>query len=117
MPNNYKMTRATANFFRVVNHLNTLDPEHNMTRMQVFYMVAKANADGALVRDITKTLGINQSSVQRQLGALADNPTRQQKVALRWIEIVPDPDDVRRVRLHLTPKGEQVLAQINDILE
>ncbi|WP_176440853.1 winged helix DNA-binding protein [Oceanicola sp. 22II-s10i] len=82
-----------------------------MSRLQILLHVAsRSESGGALVRDLVKESGINQSSVARALSMLG----AAQMDGL--IEQVPDPEDPRRVRVHLTRRGESFLSGVSNVM-
>lgn len=99
---------------RVITHLVRFDKDMPLTRAQVLLVVAMS--DGCLVRDITQRTGLNQSTVARSLAFLGDKPVRGNKEGLHWVKMVPDHDDPRRVRCHLSDKGKQVMAELEDMI-
>lgn len=102
---------------RVATHMKKYDSEMTMSRVQVLLLIAGANEDGALVRDLTKRTGLNQSTVARILSHLGEKPLRGHKEALNWITTTPDHEDPRRVRCVLTPRGQTVVAEIETLLK
>jgi len=102
---------------RVATHLKRYDTEMNMTRLQVLLTVAKKGRTGALVKDIVTATGHNQSTIARTLGNMAQQTVRGQKEPLNWITMEPDHEDSRRVRCVLTPRGQTVVAEIEELMQ
>jgi DNA-binding MarR family transcriptional regulator len=100
---------------RIATHLTKYDREMSMSKLQIFLLVAQKGKEGALVRDLIKHTGLNQSSVARTLAHLGEKTTRGQTTPLNWVDMRPDAEDPRRVRCFVTSKGETVLAEIENL--
>lgn len=100
---------------RVIMHLFNHDKDMPLTRASVLLIVA--SKPDCLVKDITTRTGLNQSTVARSLAFLGEKPTRGEKVGLGWVEMRPDEEDPRRVRVNLTAKGQRLMAEIEDMME
>jgi DNA-binding MarR family transcriptional regulator len=100
---------------RVCTHLSKYDREMSIAKLQIFLQVAKKGKEGALVKDLMRVTGLNQSSVARTLAHLGEKTTRGQTTPLRWVDMRPDPEDPRRVRCHITSKGDTVLAELENL--
>ena len=108
---------GTKSLQRLAMHLMSYDREMTLSRVLLFTLVARADQKrGALVRDLIKATGLNQSTIARSLAHLSDKPQRGQKRALHWVEAHPDPDDPRRVRVFVTPNGLKVLEEVAAVL-
>jgi len=107
--------REHRNLLRVLTHLAQHDKDMTITRAQVLLIVALK--PDCLVRDITRRTGLNQSTVARSLAFLGAKPTRGAKEGLQWVSMRPDIEDPRRLRAALTPKGEALIAQIDELME
>lgn len=101
---------------RVCTHQLKYDREMPLTRLQILLVIYQKGTEGALVRDITTSTGLNQSTVARALAHLGDKPLRGQRDALRWIESHPDHLEPRRVRVHLSARGQQVMSEVENLL-
>lgn len=108
-------TEAMRSLQRVATHLSKHDDAMPLTRLQVFLYVALN--EGCLVVDIQKRVGIDKSSVTRNLALLSNKPVRGVKDGLRWVEVQPDHEDPRRVRCFLTSTGKQLVDELNDLME
>lgn len=105
----------TRALLRVMTRLVQYDKDMPLTRAQVLLIIALK--DGCLVKEITDRTGLNQSTVARSIALLADKPVRGLKEGFKWVETRQDHEDPRRVRCHLTPKGKQLITEIEDLLE
>ncbi|WP_170402953.1 MarR family winged helix-turn-helix transcriptional regulator [Ruegeria arenilitoris] len=103
-------TKGTRALLRMANSLVQYDKDMPLTRLPVFLNIALK--DGIIVRELMENTGLAQSTISRTLGFLADKPVRGTKEGLNWIEMHPDPVDPRRVTLHLTAKGKEIIAQL-----
>lgn len=101
---------------RVVTHLRRNDKEMPMSRLQVLLQIAQAGPDGALVRDLIKATGMNQSTVARTIAHLEDKQVRGNPAPLGLVRSFPDPDDPRRVRVVLTARGETLLSDVETLM-
>ena len=98
---------------RLVSYLMQVDPDMPISRLRVFLYVAQRS--DALVRDLVKTTGLNQSTVARTLAILGEKPQRGGAEGLGWVVMSPDPDDPRRVLINITSKGQKVLSEIEEL--
>ncbi len=114
------LQKGIRDLLRVTTHILKYDNEIPVTRLQVLLLIARnsrnKDGQGLLVRDIVKHTGLNQSTIARSLGLLGEKTVRGQKDPLRWVELIDDYEDPRRKRCLLTPKGEQVIREINELL-
>jgi DNA-binding MarR family transcriptional regulator len=60
-------------------------------------------------QDLVRDLDVPDASVSRPVNMLAKE--------MGLVQFVPDPEDYRIKRLYLTPKGEQLKAKLNRIIE
>ncbi len=89
-----------------------------ITRLQTLLFIAQNEGkDGALVRDIVRYTGLNQSTVARNLSFLSVKPTRGMQRAANFIEATPDPDDPRRMRVRTTEKGKRFIEEMLQITD
>lgn len=89
-----------------------------ITRLQTLLFVAQnEGTEGALVRDIVRYTGLNQSTVARNLSYLSVKPTRGMPKAANLIEMAPDPDDPRRMRIRTTPNGKRFIEEMLQITD
>lgn len=100
----------------VANYLIAHDREMPLNRLVVLLLVSKAPKEGALVRDIVKQTGLNQSTIARTLALLGDKPIRGKASGLKWVKTSPDRDDPRRVRIFMTEQGKKVLTDCSAFL-
>lgn len=105
------LSKSLNTLLRVATHVRTEDKEMPMSRFQILLLVAKAGEDGALVRELIKASGINQSSVARSLKNLGAS----EKDGL--VKQSPDPEDPRRVRIFMTDRGNTFLSNIEGIMD
>lgn len=98
---------------RFIEEFRKLDPEMPMQMAAVFLLVA-INPDLTL-KNISERLGIAQASASRNVAALSDWH-RNKKPGHGLIEARPDPFEMRRKILRLTPKGKRVLDSVWAIL-
>lgn len=111
MPSN-----TLGNIVRFSTHLLKHDKEMTMQRLTILALIARdTTGKGVLVRDLVQRTGLNQSSVARNLALLGERTARGQTSPLRWVEMVPDYEDPRRVRCLLTPQGQKVIAEIEEL--
>lgn len=102
---------------RVVSYLLAHDERFTLSNLNVLLEVVQKQGDhGALVSDIRKATGLNQSTVSRNLSFLGDEPYRGQRSGLRWVTAHVDHEDPRRMRYTLTKKGEHVVEEIERII-
>jgi DNA-binding MarR family transcriptional regulator len=112
------MSKISANkLLRVASHLKLYDAEMSMTRLQVLLCVYMAGREGALVKQIVKSTGHNQSTIARTLSNMGKKPLRGQKDGLEWVETHPDIEDPRRIRCYLTPQGKTVVAELDRLMQ
>lgn len=109
-----QMTNLTPKALsRLCGYLMKFDPDMPISRLRVFLYVAQRK--DTLVRDLVKVTGMNQATIARTLAILSDRPQRGAQSGLGWVDIRPDPNDPRRVILNLTPKGQNVVAEIAEL--
>ena len=101
------MLRAPS---RVAVLLMNQDKDMPLTRLQLFLYIA--DHEGCLVSDLMKHTGLKQGTVSRSLALLGERPVRGRKAGFHWVEQQIDPDDPRRHRCYLTPKGRAIISQI-----
>ena len=99
---------------RVATRLTDLDKDMPLTRLQVLLIVAMR--PGCTVKEIVRRTGLNQSTVLRSLALLSDRPVRGQKSGFGWVVTQRDPRDSRRCLCYVTPTGEKMLAEIEDLI-
>lgn len=108
---------SSGDVLRLITHLLQKPGLTTLSAVQVFLLIARREgSEGVLVRDIVRASGLTQSAVARIVAALSDQPARGQRVGLNWLEQKPDPEDPRRVRIHVTEQGHQVLSEIETIM-
>lgn len=117
MPSSTPFSRSQHSLLSVTNLLLSFDKEFSLPRLKVLLLICKAGKEGALVRDLVKATGYNQSTISRILSHLADKPLRGQRVPLNWVRMEPDYEDPRRVRIFMTPQGEQVMSDLHAALD
>ncbi len=109
------MLDTLTTLLRSATHVLAQDPRLTMRSLQLFLLVAQRQGkNGVLVADLVKATGLNQSSIARALSFMSEQPRRDLKEPLRWLEQVPDPSDPRRGLIKLTAKGEQLLSDLEN---
>lgn len=110
------MSQLSPNILlRATTYLMNHDRELPLSRLHVFLLIARKG--DATVRDLVQATGMTQPAISRIVGLLGDNPQRGKKEGLGWVSVVPDPADPRRALLNVTPKGRQVIAEIESLGE
>lgn len=112
MPNQV-LSRRFERLRRAIDLLRTFDHEIPGQVISVFFYVCARN--GCKTTPMPKDLGLAQSSISRCSDWLSDYH-RLGKPGMGLIIKKTDPQDRRVRRLWLTPKGELVKQQIEDLL-
>jgi DNA-binding MarR family transcriptional regulator len=112
MPNEIK-DRRFERLRRSIDLLRTFDKEIPGQVISVFFYVCSRN--GCKTTPMPKDLGLAQSSISRCTDWLSDYH-RLGKPGMGLIVKKRDPMDQRVKRLWLTPKGELVQQQIEELL-
>ena len=114
---------------RVVNEFRIIESDLPASYMVVLVYIARHEAERGEYpnsADIADHTGIARPSMSRILRALGDQrmgktPIGEERPdgsrpSLRLIEKMPDPVDLRMIRLRLTQKGRSLLTRVADIL-
>lgn len=80
--------------------------------IQIFAYVAKHGR--VTYRDIEEALNLTNGSVSRAVHALGETH-RNGHPGLGVLQVSPDPDEGRRLQVHLSAKGQALLRQIKAI--
>lgn len=112
-PGAHRLPIDDSLFFKLVRVVNltarpfveTLSHAHRLSLNEWRAMVVLASHPGVAARDVADHTGLDKMSVSRALAALE----REQRVRR-----APDPDDARRVRLWLSPRGERLFRTIGE---
>ena len=80
----------------------------------IFFYVA--SHDGCLQEEVTEMLSIAHSSCSRNVSWLGDKHRLSHREGLKLVRRERDPDDAKRWRLYLTPKGKTVSRLIEDVM-
>jgi len=99
---------------KVVEEFRKLDGEMPMQMASTFMVVARHQ--GITMKDIAEKVGVTQSSVSRNIGALGSRH-RYGKEGLKLVKTEEDDIDIRRKVVHLTPKGTKFVASLVEILQ
>lgn len=106
--------QQSLKLLRCTSFLMKIDPDMTLTRLNIFLRVGRGR--NVLVRDLKKETGLSQPAIARTLAFLSDKPARGSKEGLDWVVATPDPDDPRRYFYNLTPKGQAVLSDLEDLI-
>jgi DNA-binding MarR family transcriptional regulator len=79
------------------------------------FLEVAARPGAISIMDVSKHLGISQSSASRNISALSDWHYKK-KPGLGLVETVVDPMEMRRKNVILTPKGKRLIEEITNIL-
>ena len=105
------ITSGLNKLLRVCALLRKEDKEMPLSRLQILLLVAKAPEDGTTVRKVMAASGLNQASVARSFIALgAKEPGGH---ITEW----KDPEDPRRMRYAITPRGTALLTDVATMLD
>lgn len=93
----------------------TLDPiEFPLHRAQLFLEVAKSGQQGRTYGDLEDALSLTNGSVSRSVASLSE-VNRHGQAGYRLVETIKDPDQPRRYRVRLTPRGRALLRQLETL--
>lgn len=90
----------------------TGEKEFPMQLASIFFYVA--SHDGCRQEDVIRGTGISPSSVSRNVSWLGSHHRLEHRQGLRVVRRERDPDDPKRWRLYLTPKGLQWVNLIEE---
>ena len=93
----------------------TLDPiEFPLHRAQLLLEVANGGQRGRTYGDLEDALSLTNGSVSRSVASLSE-VNRHGQAGYRLVETVKDPDQPRRYRVRLTPRGRALLRQLETL--
>lgn len=115
---------------RIANEFRIIETDFPASYMLVLAYIARHEIERGEYpnsADIADHVGIARPSMSRRMRALGDQRLGARRAtdekpegarpSLRLVEKMPDPVDLRMVRLRLTPKGRSLLTRIADILD
>ena len=107
-------SKITLGRFRLaVDHFRGL--ANDLPLQNAYIMVLIAVQPGITVKELMAKTNLSHSSCSRNL-AMLSKINRYDEPGLDVIEARPDPTDSRRYKLFLTPKGEEFMVLLMDIL-
>lgn len=90
----------------------TGEKEFPMQLASIFFYIA--SHDGCRQEDVIKATGISPSSVSRNVSWLGSHHRLEHRQGLKVVRRERDPEDLKRYRLYLTPKGMQWVNLIEE---
>ena len=115
MPNEALMKRTVTmtSAIRLIQHLRSLSNDLPAQTAHVLFVIAQH--PGITVQQLMKRTKLSQASCSRNITRLSEI-NRHGKPGFGLIVARRDPNEPRRHVMHLTPKGQQFMAVIEDIL-
>ena len=99
---------------KIIEEFRKLDGEMPMQMASTF--LAIACSERITMKDVSEKVGISQSSISRNVGALGHRH-RYGKEGFKLVRTEEDEIDIRRKIAYLTPKGSKFVAGLLKIIE
>ena len=109
-------SRPLWRFTRFIEEFRKLDPEMPSQTVHTFLLVAMRGDEGLPQKDLAALLGVEQSTVSRNVSSL-DKINRHHQPGLDLVRSVEDPNERRRKVIRLTARGRLLREQLVSILE
>jgi DNA-binding MarR family transcriptional regulator len=110
-------------FYPLFDKLRSLGDKMSVQQLTVLALIAKAGTNGVTTRDMCKSMDTALSSIQRQLGRLAEGYSfttspeeKRTREGLYLIEEFEDPNNRKQKRWVLSNKGIKFFKQLNSVI-
>lgn len=114
--------RGITGLVRVIDFLRDVQADMQLQTIRVFLEVAISGQNGILQAEIMENLKMPQSSVSRNCKLLTsyaalDADGKRVDRGHDLVSCIPDALERRKLRCFLTPKGEKLFGDIENIME
>lgn len=104
---------AFTRLTHAMEHFRTLAPDLPLQTVHILILIALQ--PGITTRELMRRVRLSQSSCSRNIARLS-HTDRHGEPGLGLVRALNDPVDPRRHVMYLTPKGEEFIAVLADIL-
>jgi DNA-binding MarR family transcriptional regulator len=103
------------NLLKIIEEMRKFDSHMESQTIAVFFYVCQYGAvDGVSMKNISKELGIAQSTVSRNCYKLSDKI--KEKPGIGLLQSFEDPMERRRKLVRLTPRGKRVHSTLSELV-
>jgi DNA-binding MarR family transcriptional regulator len=103
------------NLLKIIEEMRKFDSHMESQTIAVFFYVCQYGAvDGVSMKNISKELGIAQSTVSRNCYKLSDKI--KEKPGIGLLQSFEDPTERRRKLVRLTPRGKRVHSTLSELV-
>ena len=103
------------NLLKIIEEMRKFDSHMESQTIAIFFYVCQYGAvDGVSMKNISKELGIAQSTVSRNCYKLSDKI--KEKPGIGLLQSFEDPMERRRKLVRLTPRGKRVHSTLSELV-
>ena len=103
------------NLLKIIEEMRKFDSHMESQTIAVFFYVCQYGAvDGVSMKNISKELGLAQSTVSRNCYKLSDKI--KEKPGIGLLQSFEDPMERRRKLVRLTPRGKRVHSTLSELV-
>ena len=103
------------NLLKIIEEMRKFDSHMESQTIAVFFYVCQYGAvDGVSMKNISKELGLAQSTVSRNCYKLSDKI--KEKPGIGLLQSFEDPTERRRKLVRLTPRGKRVHSTLSELV-